>query len=119
MDIKNVNYYFKQDIQQEKIPSVVDRLDNVPLIISMLAHSLNNIYSLQIKVALSPHNIQVMKSATHNEDLIYKNIEKVSQGMIMKLMKFRRPDNIYIGETSNHNMGDFIIHGKSWGYTIT
>ena len=61
------------------IESIMGRLENVAIIVAMLGHFLNNIWSIQIKASKSQHNQKLSKNVIAKLQLSRKFLKKSFQ----------------------------------------
>ena len=108
-----------KSVTYKTLESILGRLENVAIIVSMFGHFLNNIRSLQIKASKHQHNQKLTKNAIAEFKLSQKFLKRAHDGISMNTMTFRRPSRTYIGDASEHGLGGMNIQsGKAWRYII-
>ena len=101
------------------LETVLGRLENVAIILTMFRHFLNNIRSLQIKASKSKHNQKLSKNALAEFELGRTFLKKAHNGISMNNIVFREPNRIYIGDASEHGLGGMCTrNGKAWRFLI-
>ena len=108
----------QKSVSDADLRSILGRLENVAIIMSMFAHFFNNIRSMQIKAARSGHNTKITNRAKDDLNLAKKFLQKVHKGISMNLITFRKPTYTYVGDASEHGLGGFADHGRAWRYEI-
>ena len=105
---------------EELLGTIVGRLENVAIIISMMGHFLNNIEHLLTKLRRKKKNYKMKISQRVRDDLSLSLLflDRAHEGINMNLIVFRRPSIIHIGDASEHGMGAFASHGRAWRYLI-
>ena len=105
---------------EEILGTIVGRLENVAIIISMMGHFLNNIEHLLTKLRRKKKNYRMKISQRVRDDLSLSLLflDRAHEGINMNLIVFRRPTIIHIGDASEHGMGAFALHGRAWRYLI-
>ena len=94
--------------------SVLGRLEQVAIVISMFGHFLNNIRSLQIKANRKKHNVKISINAKADLLLACNFLEAFNLGLSMNSIVFRAPDHVYIGDSREHGLGGITVnHGAS------
>ena len=89
------------------------------MLLSMFAHFLNNMRSLQIEASQSKHNVKITGRAKEDAKLCRLFLKRACSGISMNTIVFRKPTHIYIGDASEHGLGGFSTnHGGAWCYEI-
>ena len=98
--------------------SIVGRLENAAIMLSMMGHFLNNIrYLLQLTIQ-KKHNVRITRRAREDLSLARSFLSRAHDGVSMNLLTFRAPDIVHIGDASEHGMGAFASHGRAWRLEI-
>ena len=84
----------------------------------MMGHFLNNIRHLSLICKKKGHNVRLNNRVREDLILGQKFIDKAYRGISMKLVVFRKPDVIFIGDASKHGLGAYASHGEAWRYLI-
>ena len=105
-------------VSNDRLLSLLGRLENVAVVVTPLGHFLNNIRSLQLKAEEKRHNVLITNMAREDLKLTRKFLLKARKGVNMNLMTFRTPDLVFIGDASEHGMGGFDSTGRAWRYLI-
>ena len=99
----------EKTVKYKTLESILGRLENVAIILVMFGHFLNNIRSLQIKAASTQHNQKLTKNAITEFELSKKFLKKAHKGINMNNMVFREPNQIYVGDASEHEQGGMAL----------
>ena len=108
----------QKSVSEEVLASVLGRLENVAIIVSMLGHFLNNIRHLQLKAERKQHNVMIGSRVKEDLRLARCFLSRAQQGISMNLLTFREPTIVHIGDASEHGLGAFASHGRAWRYLI-
>ena len=108
----------RKSTNAKDIQSLLDRLENIAIIIPMLGHFLNNIRQVEIKASITSQN-QILNKRTKGDLVLAKEfLDRVAKGVNMNCMTFREPSEIYINNASEHDLGGFADHGRAWSWEI-
>ena len=100
------------------IQSVLGRLENIAIMIPMMAHFLNNLRQMEIKGTITNRNQILTKRVMDDCELAKKFIQRAYDGLSMNSITFRAPNKTYINDASEHGLGGFACHGRAWSWTI-
>ena len=108
----------KKIASPEELESLLGRLENIALIISMFGHFLNNIRTLQIRASREDTAMNINQRVEEDLKLAKKFLKASFKGVNMNLMTFRSPDKFYITDASEHGIGGFSSEGRGWSLLI-
>ena len=100
------------------IQSILGRLENISVMVPMMAHFLNNLRQIEIKANITGKNQVITKRVKDDCLLAKKFIHLAHCGISMNSITFRTPTKIYINDASEHGLGGFACHGRAWSWEI-
>jgi hypothetical protein len=110
----------KNSTDEDELGTIVGRLENVTIMLSMMGHFLNNIGHLltQLRKRKKIHKMKLNKRVRDDLKLSLLFLDKAAKGIDMNLIVFRKPTVVHVGDASEHGMGAFASHGRAWNYLI-
>ena len=90
-----------------ELESLLGRMENIALIISMFGNFLNNMRNLQIQGTKEGIAMKVNQRVDEDLMLSKKFLKASFTGINMNLMTFRSPVKFYIADASEHGIGGF------------
>ena len=98
----------------EDLSSVLERMENIAIVIPNFGHFINNIRQLGIKATISTKKQFMTMRSKEAFKIALKFSRKAKEGVNMNLITFRSPNKIYINDASEHRLGGFTTHGRTW-----
>ena len=108
----------RKTVNAKELQSALGRMENIAIMIPMFGHFLNNIRTLEIKANLTEKNQVITKRVRDDLILATKFIKRAHEGVNMNTLTFRTPTKVYINDASEHGLGGFADHGRSWSYVL-